>query len=135
MVTVFTDGVFDLFHANHVALLHEAQALGDRLVVGVVSDKVAQGYKRAPVICEAERLEVVANITCVDEAFIIDADMTSQTMDKIVDDFNISLVVYAGDATPDFYSSAEAAGIMPRLPYHVGVNTSDIIQRIREQAS
>lgn len=130
-ITVFTDGVFDLFHANHAAFLSQASALGDRLVVGVIGDEVTQSYKRIPIIPQAERLAIVQSIACVADAFIIDAPLTADTMDKIVSDYDISVVVYAGDSTPEFYTNAEAVGIMRRLPYRDGVNTTQIIDRLK----
>ncbi len=129
-VNVFTDGVFDLLHANHVALLREARAMGDRLVVGVISDEIARGYKRQPVVPQAERLEIVSSISHVSDAFIIDQPMVAATLDKIIVSHDISLVVYAGRSTPEFYEHAEQAGIMRRLPYHKGVSTSEIIRRV-----
>ena len=129
-VNVFTDGVFDLLHANHVALLREARALGDRLVVGVISDEIARGYKRQPIIPQAERLEIVASISHVSAAFIIDQPMVAATLDKIIISHDISLVAYAGHNTPEFYENAERSGIMRRPPYHNGVSTSEIIRRI-----
>ena len=128
---VYTDGVFDLFHANHLALLQEAKALGDYLIVGVASDRVTQSYKRTPVIDETERLAIVAAINCVDEAVLLDEVPNAAKMEEILATYDIDLVVYAGDATPDFYKPAETRGIMLRLPYHEGISTSGIIDRIR----
>ncbi len=53
---VYVDMVGDLFHAGHVALLRAARALGDELVVGVLSDADAAAYKRTPVMTLEERL-------------------------------------------------------------------------------
>lgn len=39
MKTVITYGTFDLLHNGHVRLLERARALGDRLIVGVTSDR------------------------------------------------------------------------------------------------
>ncbi len=132
----FTDGVFDLLHANHIALLEEASTFGDRLVVGVISDAVAQEYKRCPVICESERLRIVLALSCVDEAFIMLGPLVGRTMEKIISAYRISAVVYAGTNTPEFYLPAERANMMHRLPYHSGVNSSRIVRRIisRHQA-
>jgi bifunctional ADP-heptose synthase (sugar kinase/adenylyltransferase) len=35
---VFTNGVFDLLHAGHVAYLEDARAMGSALIVGLNSD-------------------------------------------------------------------------------------------------
>jgi glycerol-3-phosphate cytidylyltransferase len=61
--------VYDLFHIGHLNLLARASEHCDHLVAGVVSDELAAGVKgRAPVVPLAERLEIVRNIRCVDEA-------------------------------------------------------------------
>ena len=128
---IYTDGVFDLFHANHLALLKEAKSFGDFLIVGVASDFMTASYKRKPIINEAERLAIVSAIDCVDEAFLIDGLPTADAMENILAQHQIDLVVYAGDATPEYYMPAEARGIMHRLPYHDGVSTSNIIARAK----
>ncbi len=128
---VFTDGVFDLFHANHLAVLEEAKTYGDKLVVGVTSDAMAASYKRAPVIAQQERLRIVQAISCVDEAFILDSPMGEEKMMEILDTYDVTSVVYAGDATPEFYRPAEAQGKMVHLPYHAGTSTSGILRKIR----
>jgi cytidyltransferase-like protein len=127
---VFTDGVFDMLHANHVGFLEYARSLGSKLVVGVVSDFQAQRFKRLPIIHESDRLKVVSALRCVDHAFIIHDPLDAVTMEKIIRVHSIGAVVYAGDATPEFYVPAEAAGIMHRPAYRAGINTSDIIARI-----
>jgi cytidyltransferase-like protein len=129
-LVVFTDGVFDMLHANHVAFLEDARSLGKKLVVGVVSDAQAQSFKRTPVINELERLAVVRALRCVDHAFIIHDPLNAATMEMIIREYLVGAVVYAGDATPEFYVPAEQAGIMHRPQYRAGINTSDIIARI-----
>ncbi len=131
--TVFTDGVFDLLHSNHVDFLHEASTYGARLVVGVISDERTLEYKRRPIIAEQDRLSLVMALRCVDHAFIIHEPLNARTMEQIIRDHQISAVVYAGDATPDFYRPAERAGIMNRLPYRKGISTTEIIDRVRER--
>jgi D-beta-D-heptose 7-phosphate kinase/D-beta-D-heptose 1-phosphate adenosyltransferase len=44
---VFSNGVFDLLHAGHIASLEAARALGDRLVVAVNADSSACRLKGA----------------------------------------------------------------------------------------
>jgi glycerol-3-phosphate cytidylyltransferase len=65
----YAPGVYDLFHVGHLNLLTRAREHCDHLVAGVVSDELAAGVKgRAPVVPLEERLEIVRNIRCVDEA-------------------------------------------------------------------
>lgn len=73
----YTQGVFDMFHIGHLNLLNNAKAQCDYLIVGVNSDRLVEAYKhKKPVICEAERAEIVRNIKAVDEVVI------AHTLDK-----------------------------------------------------
>ena len=42
---VFTNGCFDLLHAGHVVYLEQAAKLGDRLVVGLNTDRSVRALK------------------------------------------------------------------------------------------
>src|SRR4051794_29893229 len=65
---VFTNGCFDLLHVGHLRYLAGARALGDVLVAGVNSDASVWALKGAgrPIVAEAERLELIAGLECVD---------------------------------------------------------------------
>jgi len=71
MKRVYIDGVFDLFHRDHLeSLLSAKKALDDPdntfLIVGVISDKACESYKRKPIISEDDRYAIIRNIKCVD---------------------------------------------------------------------
>jgi glycerol-3-phosphate cytidylyltransferase len=69
--TVITFGTFDVLHVGHVRVLNRAAALGDRLVVGVSSDRLNFAKKgRNPVFTQDERLEIVGNLKVVDAVFV-----------------------------------------------------------------
>lgn len=54
-VRVYMDGCFDLMHYGHANALRQAKALGDELVVGVVSDEEIVANKGPPVLSMEER--------------------------------------------------------------------------------
>lgn len=54
-VRVYMDGCFDLMHFGHANALRQAKALGDELVVGVVSDEEIIANKGPPVLSMEER--------------------------------------------------------------------------------
>ncbi|MDQ1290188.1 MAG: hypothetical protein QG622_3754 [Actinomycetota bacterium] len=63
---VLSQGCFDLVHLGHVRHFRQARALGDLLVVAVTEDRfVAKGPGR-PLFTQAERLEALAELECVD---------------------------------------------------------------------
>ena len=53
--TVITFGTFDVFHVGHVRVLNRSAALGDRLVVGVSSDKLNFSPRRVAIRSSARR--------------------------------------------------------------------------------
>lgn len=74
----YTQGVFDMFHIGHLAILNKAASMCDSLIVGVNSDRLVQEYKnKTPVIIEKDRAEIVKNIKSVGRCEIVD------TLDKV----------------------------------------------------
>ena len=67
----YVPGAWDMFHVGHLNILSRAREHCDRLVVGVVTDEALYQVKgKYPVIPLAERMEVVANLTNVDEVVV-----------------------------------------------------------------
>lgn len=73
---VFTNGCFDLLHAGHVTYLEGARNLGDRLIVGLNTDRSVSALKgpTRPVIHEADRARVMAALESVDAVVLFDED-------------------------------------------------------------
>ena len=73
---VFTNGCFDILHYGHTKYLQDAKNCGDYLVVAVNSDSSVKKIKakNRPVICEADRLRVVAALGCVDFVVLFSED-------------------------------------------------------------
>ncbi len=69
---VFTNGCFDLLHPGHVALLRQARAACDRLIVGLNSDASVRGLKGdgRPVQDETARAAVLSSLADVDQVVI-----------------------------------------------------------------
>jgi len=73
---VFTNGCFDLLHAGHVTYLAEARRLGNRLIVGLNTDRSVRALKGAgrPVIKQNDRARVLAALAAVDAVVLFDED-------------------------------------------------------------
>jgi glycerol-3-phosphate cytidylyltransferase len=74
---VFTAGVWDILHVGHLNLLRRARALGDRLIVGVLTDEAAERYKPRPVMPFDQRIELISALRTVDE--VVQVDDTNAT--------------------------------------------------------
>jgi D-beta-D-heptose 7-phosphate kinase/D-beta-D-heptose 1-phosphate adenosyltransferase len=72
----FTNGVFDLLHPGHIALLRQARAACDRLIVGLNSDASTARLKgpARPVNPETARGAVLASVAAVDLVTVFEAD-------------------------------------------------------------
>lgn len=71
--TVLTCGVFDLLHAGHVAYLERCAALGQRLVVAVMSDRWTAEFKgRPPIYSQEDRRRIVGALRVVDQTLLMD---------------------------------------------------------------
>lgn len=67
---VLVGGVFDIVHPGHVFFLQKAREFGDYLCVVVARDSTALKLKRAPVVPENQRVEVVGALKSVDFAVL-----------------------------------------------------------------
>lgn len=67
-----------MFHIGHLNVIKRAKAHCDYLIVGVTTDELC--YKRKnkyPIICEADRMAIVAELRCVDQV------VPQENMDKL----------------------------------------------------
>jgi len=70
MVKVMATGTFDLLHMGHIYFLKEAKKQGDILCVVVATDATVRRLKHEPVNPEEIRLNLIKELTIVDEAYL-----------------------------------------------------------------
>ena len=90
----YTTGVFDMFHIGHLNILRRAKELCEFLIVGVTTDELCRARKhKQPIICEAERVEIVDAIKYVDKVVLQD------NMDKLqpVKQYQVDAVFVGSD--------------------------------------
>ncbi len=66
MKVVYAYVVGDILHEGHLLQLENAKALGDKLIVGVLTDKAVMEKKNIPIMPFRERLRLVQSLKCVD---------------------------------------------------------------------
>ena len=131
MIKVYAYVVGDLWHIGHKRALHQAKALGDYLIVGVLTDEAVAAYKRQPIIPLEERMELVKDCRAVDE--VIEQDNVDPTGNlKMLKDIDI---VVHGDDWDENFPGAEymrSTGKQAVLTkYHPGQSTTMIVRKIR----
>lgn len=129
--TVYVDGVFDLFHAGHINFLKEAKKYGDKLLVGVITDKDVESYKRTPIIAHSDRITMLKFCKLVDK--VIEYPPLVITEEFILKN-KIDLVIHADDSKQEeFFKVPISKGIMKYIPYTSRISTTKLINSIAEK--
>lgn len=135
---VFANGVFDLLHPGHIALLSFAKSIGDKLIVGLNSDQSVRMLKGPlrPVQDEQTRKGALERLGFIDEVVIFDGLRTTDLVRRLRPD----VVVKGDEYTAEAIRSADqiAAGVeivtFPVLRDQKGVkfSTSSLIDKSAE---
>ncbi len=131
---MFSNGVFDLLHAGHVALLEAARAEADALVVGVNSDasarRLAKGPDR-PLVPEGERARLIAALAAVDCVVLFDEDTPLALIQRLHPDVLVKGADYAREAIVGAAEVEAWGGRVVRVPLVEGKSTTDLVRKLR----
>ena len=117
---VFTNGCYDLVHRGHIDLLTKAKSKGDKLIVGLNSDRSVKQLKGndRPIQNFEDRLIIINAINCVDMVVGFDED----TPDKIIKRLLPDVLVKGGD-----YSINSVVGANTVISHGGSVEIIDLI--------
>ncbi|MBC5798430.1 MAG: adenylyltransferase/cytidyltransferase family protein [Candidatus Eremiobacteraeota bacterium] len=135
MRVVFTNGVFDLVHAGHVAYLAWARTQGDALLLGLNSDSSVRELKGSerPLVPFEDRAAVVAGLRSVD-AVVGFAERTPEVLlDRIAPDVHVKSAQYRVEDLPERIVVLQHGGIITLAPHRSGKSTTDLIAEIRRR--
>ncbi len=134
---VFTNGVFDLLHVGHVALLEAARAEGTALIVGVNSDasvrRLGKGADR-PLVPQAARARMVAALGSVDCVVVFDQDTPLALIERLRPDVLVKGADYARDEIVGAEQVTAWGGRVVRVPLVAGVSTTELLARLRQRS-
>jgi FAD synthetase len=86
MVKVMATGTFDILHLGHIYYLKEAKKLGGTLVVVVAHDKTVRKLKHEPINPGKIRVDLVKELSVVDEAYLGHEDNMYEIVKEIQPD-------------------------------------------------
>ena len=82
MTKVFVNGTFDLLHRGHLELLNFAKSLGDKVYVGIDTDRRVSEKKgpTRPIYNQEERKFFLENLKSVHKVNLFDSDFELEAM-------------------------------------------------------
>ncbi len=129
---VFTNGCFDLLHAGHVTYLEAARKTGDRLVLGLNTDRSVRALKgpTRPVIQELDRARVLAALEAVDAVILFDDDTPLALIEAIRPDVLVKGSDYSENEVVGGAEVKSWGGRVALIPIVPGRSTSGIIEKL-----
>ena len=128
---VFTNGCFDLLHKGHLDLLSNAAGFGDKLFVGLNSDKSVKKLKgdSRPKQNERTRAQKLLELKYVNHVIIFE-DLIPQ---KLIHAISPDVLVKGGDYKKSEIVGAKhvisSGGVVKIVPLTPGFSTTSIIEK------
>ncbi len=131
---VMTNGCFDILHAGHVAYLHEARKLGDRLIVAVNDDASVRTLKGEgrPVNPLAQRMAVLAALADVDWVVPFSEHTPERLICRVLPDILVKGGDYRAEDVAGYECVRGNGGEVRILGFVEGVSTTGLIDSIRD---
>ena len=134
MILVYAYVAGDILHFGHLRHLLNAKALGDVLVVGVLTDEAVMEKKPRPTIPFAERLALISALECVDLAVPQDTYSPHDNVKNLGADILVESTSHSEKLISYGRSLMESLdGRLIILPYYQGQSSSKIKEEIKHE--
>jgi D-beta-D-heptose 7-phosphate kinase/D-beta-D-heptose 1-phosphate adenosyltransferase len=129
---VFTNGCFDLLHAGHVTYLEAAKKRGDKLILGLNTDRSVSTLKgpSRPVVNENDRARVLAALESVDAVILFDEDTPLNLINAIKPNIIAKGSDYSADQVVGGKEVESWGGEIALIDLVAGRSTSNIIKKM-----
>lgn len=129
---VFTNGCFDLLHAGHVTYLEAAKKRGNKLILGLNTDRSVTALKGPdrPVVNQHDRARVLAALESVDAVILFDEDTPLALIQQIKPDVIAKGSDYTADQVVGGKEVESWGGEIALIDLVEGRSTTNIIQKM-----
>jgi D-beta-D-heptose 7-phosphate kinase / D-beta-D-heptose 1-phosphate adenosyltransferase len=129
---VFTNGCFDLLHAGHVTYLEAAKKRGDKLILGLNTDRSVSAIKgpSRPVVHEQDRARVLAALESVNAVILFDEDTPLNLINAIKPNVIAKGSDYSADQVVGGKEVQSWGGEIALIDLVEGRSTSNIIKKM-----
>jgi D-beta-D-heptose 7-phosphate kinase/D-beta-D-heptose 1-phosphate adenosyltransferase len=131
MITVWTNGCFDILHPGHMELFKIAKSLGNRLIVGIDEDQKVRNDKgpNRPVNSLSFRKAMLESNKHID---IVIPFGSRQELENLIQLYSPDILLVGGDWRNGDVVGRQFAKEVRFLDRVGGYSTTDIIRRIHE---
>jgi rfaE bifunctional protein nucleotidyltransferase chain/domain len=129
---VFTNGCFDLIHQGHIDYLSKAADLGNRLIIGVNTDRSVSAIKgpHRPIQDEYSRMIILAAMQFVDAVILFDEDTPIKLISSIIPDILVKGSDYSAENIVGYDVVTKNGGTVKTIDFLPGFSTSSIEKKI-----
>ena len=131
MITVWTNGCFDILHPGHMELFKIAKSLGDRLIVGVDEDQKVRNDKgtNRPINSLPFRKAMLESNKHID---VVLPFGSRQELENLIELYSPDILLVGGDWRSGDVVGRQFAKEVRFLDRVGGYSTTNIIRRINE---
>jgi len=131
MIIIYAYVCGDILHEGHLLALENAKAMGDKLIVGVLTDNAIMEKKPAPVVPFTERIQLVRSLKCVDCAVPQENYSPLNNIINIKPDILMESVSHKGNNYLEDLGKVFKGRIV-MMPYYPEQSSTAIKNKIRE---
>jgi rfaE bifunctional protein nucleotidyltransferase chain/domain len=130
---VFTNGCFDILHLGHIDYLAKAADLGNKLIIGLNTDKSTSNLKgpHRPIIDEASRAKLLSSLFFVDAVVLFDDETPYNLINFLKPDVLVKGADYTIDKIVGSDVVLENGGEVKTIAFLEGYSTTTIEKKIR----
>jgi|TARA_B110000459_G_scaffold56924_1_gene63936 rfaE bifunctional protein nucleotidyltransferase chain/domain len=131
---VFTNGCFDVVHRGHIEVLARTADLGDKLIIGLNSDKSIQKLKgeSRPIINEQSRAILLAALSFVDAIILFSEDTPLKLISGLLPDVLAKGGDYKIETIVGHEIVQQNGGKVKLVPFLDGFSSTTIIDKIKK---
>ncbi|WP_462280927.1 D-glycero-beta-D-manno-heptose 1-phosphate adenylyltransferase [Salinivirga cyanobacteriivorans] len=132
---VFSNGCFDIIHKGHIEYLAKASDLGDKLIIGLNTDRSVREIKGSsrPLQDEQARLTIIAALKFVDAVILFDEPTPYELIKAVQPDFLVKGNDYKAEDVVGYDIVKNRGGDVLTIELTPGYSTSAIIDKAISQ--
>jgi rfaE bifunctional protein nucleotidyltransferase chain/domain len=130
---VFTNGCFDILHLGHLDYLEKSRSLGDKLVIGLNTDRSVRKLKGRgrPINSEMARARMLAALVFVDAVIPFDEETPLELIKKVQPDVLVKGKDYRIENIVGADFVMGNGGEVKTIELIEGYSTTDLIEKIK----